>query len=325
MIITKPVYAFCLTLLLLSCNHSTDNTAASTKPKDISGSQALYLAKKSGCLACHSVEKKIVGPAWRDISNRYLNDTNANLQLTEKIKKGGKGNWTDITGGAPMPPYSPRVSDTDINNLVSFILGIAGNNVFGKDPVNLAVNTAPITVNLAQDQHADLYFTTSAFGSNFLYKIEIIMVNGIVDMSVEYPDSQGNLLIVNNTTGVDGQTSIEFYPNERSYDLVINARTDAIFTLSVTTSESSFMLLAKQSGCFACHSIQNKIVGPSWQDVSTRYRGSIEAEAMLIDKVKQGGSGNWTDITGAAPMPPYSPRVSDENITLLVQEILKLE
>lgn len=82
----------------------------------------LKLAQKSGCLACHSVEKKVVGPAWRDVSKRYKGDTAAHDALVNKVKKGGKGNWTEITGGAPMPPYSPRVSDENIDKLVSFIL-----------------------------------------------------------------------------------------------------------------------------------------------------------------------------------------------------------
>jgi len=84
----------------------------------------LELAKKSGCLACHSVEKKIVGPAWKDVSAKYKGDAGAKAALIEKIKKGGKGNWTAVTGGAPMPPYSPRVSDENIAKMVDFVLGL---------------------------------------------------------------------------------------------------------------------------------------------------------------------------------------------------------
>jgi cytochrome c len=84
----------------------------------------LDLAKKSGCLACHSVEKKIVGPAWKDVAAKYKGDAGAKALLIEKVKKGGKGNWTEVTGGAPMPPYSPRVADADIEKLVDFIIGL---------------------------------------------------------------------------------------------------------------------------------------------------------------------------------------------------------
>ena len=84
----------------------------------------LDLAKKSGCLACHSVATKIVGPAWKDVAAKYKGDAGARDMMIEKIKKGGKGNWTDVTGGVPMPPYSPRVSDADIEVLADFILNL---------------------------------------------------------------------------------------------------------------------------------------------------------------------------------------------------------
>lgn len=85
---------------------------------------SLELAKKSGCLACHSVEKKVVGPAWKDVAARYKGKAEAKAQLIEKVKKGGKGNWTEVTGGAPMPPYAPRVPDADIESLVAFVLSL---------------------------------------------------------------------------------------------------------------------------------------------------------------------------------------------------------
>lgn len=80
----------------------------------------LDLAKKSGCLACHSVEKKVVGPSWKDVAAKGGD----RAALIEKVKKGGKGNWTEVTGGVPMPPYSPRVADADIETLVDFILAL---------------------------------------------------------------------------------------------------------------------------------------------------------------------------------------------------------
>ena len=80
------------------------------------------LAKKSGCFACHSIEKKIVGPSWNDIAARYKGDAAARDALIKKVKTGGKGNWTEVTKGVPMPPYSPRVKDADIATLVDFIL-----------------------------------------------------------------------------------------------------------------------------------------------------------------------------------------------------------
>ncbi len=78
--------------------------------------------------------------------------------------------------------------------------------------------------------------------------------------------------------------------------------------------------LARESGCLACHDIDNTFLGPSWRNIADEYKGTANAKAILIDKIKNGGRGNWGD----APMPPYSPRVSDVNIEALADFILSL-
>lgn len=80
----------------------------------------LDLAKKSGCLACHGIDHKVVGPAWKDIAAQVTDRE----RLINSIKKGSKGNWTSVTGGVPMPPYSPRVSTENIEKLADFILNM---------------------------------------------------------------------------------------------------------------------------------------------------------------------------------------------------------
>jgi len=79
--------------------------------------------------------------------------------------------------------------------------------------------------------------------------------------------------------------------------------------------------MGQKDGCFVCHGINNKIVGPSWKDIAKKYRGDKAAQAKLIVKVKSGGGGVWGDI----PMPPNSPRVSDDDIKALVKGILALK
>lgn len=86
--------------------------------------KSLALAKKSGCLACHSIDKKLVGPAWKDVAARYKGNSEARSMLIEKVSGGGKGNWGDITGGVPMPPYYPRVTKENIERLVDFVLSL---------------------------------------------------------------------------------------------------------------------------------------------------------------------------------------------------------
>lgn len=79
--------------------------------------------------------------------------------------------------------------------------------------------------------------------------------------------------------------------------------------------------LAQKNGCFACHAIDKKLVGPAWNDVAAKYRGQKDVEAKLISKVSKGGSGVW----GSVPMPPNSPRVGDDDIKSLVRFILSLK
>ena len=77
------------------------------------------LAKSSGCLACHTVDKKLVGPSYREIANRYRQDKGAAAKLAQKVKAGGKGVWGDI----PMPPNG-HVKDADIQSIVQWILTV---------------------------------------------------------------------------------------------------------------------------------------------------------------------------------------------------------
>jgi cytochrome c len=77
------------------------------------------LIKKSGCSACHTNEKKMVGPAYNDVSAKYKGDAGAAAKLAEKVKKGGSGVW----GQVPMPP-NPQVKDDDIKTMIAYILSL---------------------------------------------------------------------------------------------------------------------------------------------------------------------------------------------------------
>lgn len=83
---------------------------------DMAAGQAL--AQKSGCLACHSVDKKIIGPAYKDIAAKYKGQKDVEAKLIDKVKKGGSGVW----GPMPMPGNSPAVKDEDIKTLVEWVL-----------------------------------------------------------------------------------------------------------------------------------------------------------------------------------------------------------
>ena len=77
------------------------------------------LIKKDGCTACHAVDKKVVGPAYKDVANKYRNDPKAAAYLQDKVKKGGAGVW----GPVPMPPNT-QVSDADIKTIVAWVLAL---------------------------------------------------------------------------------------------------------------------------------------------------------------------------------------------------------
>ncbi len=74
--------------------------------------------------------------------------------------------------------------------------------------------------------------------------------------------------------------------------------------------------LATSKGCLACHSIDKKVVGPSYKDVAKKYKGDKGAEAKLVEKVMKGGSGVW----GSTPMPANN--VTKEEATKLVKWVL---
>ncbi|MBE0472714.1 c-type cytochrome [Rhodoferax sp.] len=76
------------------------------------------LAKKKNCMACHAVEKKVVGPAYKDVAKKYAGQ-NVEAKLVTKIKQGGSGVW----GAIPMPA-NPQVSDAEAKQLVTWVLSL---------------------------------------------------------------------------------------------------------------------------------------------------------------------------------------------------------
>ncbi|HXX83814.1 MAG TPA: c-type cytochrome [Casimicrobiaceae bacterium] len=97
---------------------ATAPSAPATKPAGpLDAKAAEAMMAKDGCVACHGVDKKIVGPAFFDVSAKYKGDAGALAKLTQKVKAGGSGVWGQI----PMPPNS-QVPDDDIKALVSWVL-----------------------------------------------------------------------------------------------------------------------------------------------------------------------------------------------------------
>ncbi|WP_324779727.1 c-type cytochrome [Thiobacillus sedimenti] len=82
-------------------------------------SAGMALAQKNACLSCHGVDKKIVGPAYKDVAKKYAGDKGAKARLMAKVKAGGKGVWGEI----PMPP-NPQVSNADLDKIVTWVLSL---------------------------------------------------------------------------------------------------------------------------------------------------------------------------------------------------------
>jgi len=74
---------------------------------------------KAGCMACHAKDKKLVGPAFKDVAAKYKGQGDAVAKLTDKVRKGGAGNW----GPIPMSPNGPdKISDADLKMVIESIL-----------------------------------------------------------------------------------------------------------------------------------------------------------------------------------------------------------
>jgi cytochrome c len=77
------------------------------------------LAQKKSCLACHATDKKLVGPAYKDVAAKYAGQKDAAAKLADKIQKGGTGVW----GQVPMPA-NPAVSEAEAKVLAKWVLAM---------------------------------------------------------------------------------------------------------------------------------------------------------------------------------------------------------
>ncbi|MEJ8597193.1 c-type cytochrome [Riemerella anatipestifer] len=123
----KYTYFGVLTLMLFSCNQKeTSQTETAVRETQIASEvktepnlehQGYQLIKGSDCLSCHSVDKKMAGPSFREIAERY---TQEDLEMLSKnIIDGGSGNWGEI----PMQPH-PQLSKEESDKMVEFIMSL---------------------------------------------------------------------------------------------------------------------------------------------------------------------------------------------------------
>ena len=101
-------------LCLVLCSSAVMAASPSTS---FDAKAASALATKSGCMSCHKVDKKVVGPAFIDIAAKYSKDKLPVSQAVSFIKSGGKGNW----GVIPMPP-NKKLTDEEATILAEYVL-----------------------------------------------------------------------------------------------------------------------------------------------------------------------------------------------------------
>jgi cytochrome c len=101
---------------LLICAFTWGLASAAVTNAAVNDAKGTQLAAKYNCQGCHAVDKKIVGPSYKEVAKKYAGDKAAAEKLEHKVKSGGSGVW----GAIPMPPNN--VPDADLKTLVEWIL-----------------------------------------------------------------------------------------------------------------------------------------------------------------------------------------------------------
>jgi len=102
-------------------------------------------------------------------------------------------------------------------------------------------------------------------------------------------------------------------------NLTITLALYSLLTSSIIFSEEG-KKLAQKNGCFACHSMKLRVVGPSFNEVSNKYYHANNTKKILMKKIKNGSRGNW----GNVPMIAH-PKISDKDLDTMVTWILHLD
>ena len=123
------VALFMASVLCAACDNKKGTATSEVKKPEVKIGAAkpmpydpnmVSLAHRSNCFSCHTIDNKVVGPAWKEVAAKYRGDASAEEKLVANIAKGSSGVW----GNVPMPANSPAVKDNDIRTLVKFILSL---------------------------------------------------------------------------------------------------------------------------------------------------------------------------------------------------------
>ncbi|SAK73748.1 c-type cytochrome [Caballeronia ptereochthonis] len=91
--------------------------AAEQPVSSASSADAMAVARSNACMGCHAIDRKLVGPSFQQVAEKYKGDAQAGAKLEKKVKNGGAGVW----GPIPMPSH-PKMTDADIRTVVAWVL-----------------------------------------------------------------------------------------------------------------------------------------------------------------------------------------------------------
>lgn len=120
---TAPVVVDAASASASASPATVEAAAAEVKEPVLAEADALALLRKSNCLLCHSIEKKVVGPAYKDVAAKYRGQADAEAKLFAKVTTGGKGVW----GPAAMP--AQKANPDDIKSLIRFVLALPSTSI----------------------------------------------------------------------------------------------------------------------------------------------------------------------------------------------------
>jgi len=122
----KFLIVFGISVIAFACGSSDDQKAADEKKEDtvaamptVQNERGLELIGASDCTGCHAIDKKVIGPAYQDVAQKYENTPAVIDTLVNKVLKGGQGNW----GTIPMAPH-PNVPEADAREMVKYIMSL---------------------------------------------------------------------------------------------------------------------------------------------------------------------------------------------------------
>ena len=156
----------------------------------------------------------------------------------------------------------------------------------------------------------------------------------LADSSSSITNDSTNVIVAADGTNLASENTVETTPESNTDDVNPSAvaavkpvaktiQPDVKVKASENTENADIKkgeLLISKSDCFACHKIQDKLLGPSYKDVANKYENTKANLDYLVNKVKTGGSGVW----GAVPMSPH-PALADDDARAMITYVLSLK